>query len=85
MCSGQRESGAPVLATLIVGCALLGLAVGSFLNVVIYRVPRDESVAKPRSHCPSCNTQILERDNIPVLSWVLLRGRCRHCGALNWV
>src|SRR3954468_655203 len=61
-------------------CALLGLAVGSFLNVVIYRVPRKESVVRPRSRCPGCGTQLADRDNIPVASWVLLRGRCRTCG-----
>lgn len=65
-----------VLAALV---ALLGLAVGSFLNVVIYRVPKSESVVRPRSHCPSCGTELAERDNIPVLSWLLLRGRCRTC------
>ena len=70
-----------MLALLIGICALLGLAVGSFLNVVIYRVPRHESVISPRSHCPSCDTPILERDNIPVVSWLLLRGRCRSCRA----
>jgi leader peptidase (prepilin peptidase) / N-methyltransferase len=61
-------------------CALLGLAIGSFLNVVIYRLPRKESVVRPRSHCPGCNTEIAERDNIPVVSWLLLHGRCRTCG-----
>jgi leader peptidase (prepilin peptidase)/N-methyltransferase len=67
---------------LLVGlCAILGLAVGSFLNVVIYRVPRDESIVSPRSSCPSCGTAIRELDNIPVLSWLLLRGKCRHCRA----
>jgi leader peptidase (prepilin peptidase) / N-methyltransferase len=70
-----------VLAVLIVGCGLLGLAIGSFLNVVIYRVPRDESIVTPRSRCPSCATPIKEYDNIPVLSWLLLRGKCRHCRA----
>ena len=60
-------------------CALLGLVVGSFLNVVIYRVPRHQSVISPRSSCPKCATVILERDNIPILSWLVLRGRCRHC------
>lgn len=59
---------------------MVGLAVGSFLNVVIYRVPRKESVVRPRSHCTRCHTRIAERDNIPVLSWVLLGGRCRSCG-----
>ena len=60
-------------------CTLLGLVVGSFLNVVIYRVPRHQSVVSPRSSCPYCATPILERDNIPILSWLVLRGRCRHC------
>lgn len=61
-------------------CALVGLAVGSFLNVVIARVPRHESVVHPPSHCPECDTAIAPRDNVPVLSYVALRGRCRHCG-----
>jgi leader peptidase (prepilin peptidase) / N-methyltransferase len=62
-------------------CFVIGLCVGSFLNVVIYRVPRRESVVRPRSHCPACDVPIADRDNIPVVSWVLLRGRCRSCGA----
>lgn len=61
--------------------AVLGLVVGSFLNVVIHRLPRKESVVKPRSRCPGCETEIRPRDNIPVVSWLLLRGRCRTCGA----
>jgi leader peptidase (prepilin peptidase)/N-methyltransferase len=65
---------------LVLGAALLGLVIGSFLNVVIYRVPRSESVVSPRSRCPSCGHEIRSRDNIPVVSWVLLRGRCRDCG-----
>jgi leader peptidase (prepilin peptidase)/N-methyltransferase len=68
-----------VLGALIGLCALLGLAIGSFLNVVIYRAPQGLSVVTPRSACPSCGTPIAERDNIPVVSWLLLRGRCRHC------
>lgn len=60
-------------------CAALGLAVGSFLNVVIYRVPRHRSIAAPRSACPGCDAPIASYDNIPVLSWLVLRGRCRHC------
>lgn len=60
--------------------ALLGLLIGSFLNVVIWRVPRGESVASPASHCPGCERPIRPRDNVPVLSWLLLRGRCRDCG-----
>jgi leader peptidase (prepilin peptidase)/N-methyltransferase len=59
----------------------LGLAFGSFLNVVAYRMPRRESLSKPRSRCPQCGTQIRARDNVPVLGWLMLRGRCRDCGA----
>ena len=61
--------------------AILGLLIGSFLNVVIYRVPKGESVVSPRSRCPGCGQEISARDNIPVVSWLLLRGRCRHCSA----
>ena len=59
---------------------LFGLIFGSFLNVVIYRVPLEQSVVKPRSACPNCGALIRAYDNIPVLSWVILRGRCRDCG-----
>lgn len=61
--------------------ALLGLAVGSFLNVVIYRVPRDESLVRPGSHCPHCGNPVRDRHNVPVLGWLLLRGRCFDCAA----
>ncbi len=61
--------------------ALLGLAIGSFLNVVIHRLPRNESIVQPRSRCPGCHTTIAAYDNIPVLSWLWLRGRCRGCRA----
>lgn len=60
---------------------LLGLVFGSFLTVAIHRVPKGESIVRPRSRCPACGTQIRASDNIPVVSWLLLRGRCRHCGA----
>jgi leader peptidase (prepilin peptidase)/N-methyltransferase len=60
--------------------ALLGLAVGSFLNVVIHRVPRDESLVRPGSHCPDCGSPVRFRHNVPVLGWLLLRGRCADCG-----
>jgi leader peptidase (prepilin peptidase) / N-methyltransferase len=60
---------------------LAGLAFGSFLNVCISRLPHHVSVVTPRSRCPRCLTPILNRDNVPVLSWVLLHGRCRACGA----
>src|SRR3954451_15481508 len=69
-----------VTAFVTVVCGVFGLLVGSFLNVVIYRVPRKESVVRPRSRCPGCGTQLGERDNIPVVSWLLLRGKCRTCG-----
>src|SRR5579859_822393 len=59
--------------------ALFGAMVGSFLNVVAYRLPRSESLVKPRSRCPGCGTAIKPYDNVPVLGWVLLRGRCRTC------
>jgi leader peptidase (prepilin peptidase)/N-methyltransferase len=65
-----------VLVSLV---GLLGLAIGSFLNVVIWRVPRGESVVSPPSHCPGCDAAISPRDNVPVVSWLVLRGRCRHC------
>jgi len=60
---------------------VLGLAVGSFLNVVIWRVPRKESVVRPASRCPGCGAAIRPLDNVPVASWLVLRGRCRHCSA----
>jgi leader peptidase (prepilin peptidase)/N-methyltransferase len=66
-------------AFIAISCAVLGLAVGSFLNVVIVRVPKKESVVSPRSRCPGCGTTLANRDNIPVVSWLLLRGRCRTC------
>jgi leader peptidase (prepilin peptidase)/N-methyltransferase len=69
-----------VTALLVAGCAVLGLLVGSFLNVVIVRVPEKQSIVRPRSRCPGCGTQLAERDNVPVVSWLLLRGRCRTCG-----
>jgi leader peptidase (prepilin peptidase)/N-methyltransferase len=62
-------------------CTILGLAIGSFLNVVIYRVPRNLSVVRPASACPNCDTPIRSRDNVPLLSWLVLRGKCRTCSA----
>ncbi len=67
-------------AALSVVAGLAGLCVGSFLNVVVWRVPRGESVVTPRSHCPGCGHGIRPRDEIPVLSWLLLGARCRDCG-----
>jgi leader peptidase (prepilin peptidase)/N-methyltransferase len=57
-----------------------GLAVGSFMTVAVHRLPKGESVVRPRSRCPACGAEIGARDNVPVLSWLLLRGRCRRCG-----
>ena len=65
----------PVLA------ALLGACVGSFLNVVAWRLPRDESIVLPPSHCPRCGSRLHWYENLPVLGWLLLWGRCGHCGA----
>jgi len=64
-----------------VAAGVLGLLLGSFLNVCTLRWPKRESVVKPPSHCGSCNARIQWYDNIPVLSWLLLRGRCRSCEA----
>lgn len=61
--------------------AVAGLIVGSFLNVVIHRLPAGESLASPGSRCPQCGAAVKPYDNIPVLSWLILRGRCRSCGA----
>jgi leader peptidase (prepilin peptidase) / N-methyltransferase len=59
---------------------VLGLLIGSFLNVVVYRLPRGESIVRPGSRCSSCGTPIAPRDNVPLVSWALLRGRARCCG-----
>ena len=66
-----------ILLVVLVG--LLGLAIGSFLNVVVWRLPRGESLASPPSACPNCGHAIRARDNVPVLGWLLLRGKCRDC------
>ncbi|OFW57184.1 MAG: hypothetical protein A2133_08765 [Actinobacteria bacterium RBG_16_64_13] len=58
---------------------LLGLVIGSFVNVVIYRLPRRESLVRPGSHCPNCDAPVRWFDNIPVASWLILRGKCRAC------
>jgi leader peptidase (prepilin peptidase)/N-methyltransferase len=64
----------------VVLAGVVGAVVGSFLNVVIHRLPRGESLVHPRSRCPACGRQIAGYDNVPILSWLALRGRCRHCG-----
>jgi len=68
-----------VTAVLLVVAGLLGLAIGSFLNVVVWRLPRGESLSRPPSSCPHCGAPIRARDNVPVVSWIVLRGRCRDC------
>ena len=65
----------------VFAAAIGGLLVGSFLNVVAHRLPRGESLLRPRSRCPECGTQLRAIDNVPVISWLALRGRCHHCGA----
>ena len=68
-------------AVVVLFAGLFGLVVGSFLNVVIHRVPQGLSIVRPPSRCPSCGTTLLARDNVPVVSWLLLRGKCRTCRA----
>jgi leader peptidase (prepilin peptidase)/N-methyltransferase len=75
--TGAELTGLTIVLSAFV--AMLGLAVGSFLNVVVHRVPLGMSVVRPHSSCPTCRTQIRARDNVPVLSWLLLRGKCRTC------
>src|SRR5919112_2535152 len=74
----DEATGLPA-AFLVVVVGVFGALIGSFLNVVIHRVPREESIAFPASHCPSCDAAIRPYDNIPVISWAVLRGRCRSC------
>lgn len=71
----------PINVGIIVVTGVLGLIVGSFLNVVIYRVPLGKSIVFPGSSCTSCGVAIAPKDNIPVVSWLILRGRCRECGS----
>jgi leader peptidase (prepilin peptidase)/N-methyltransferase len=66
----------------IIFAALFGAVLGSFLNVVVYRLPRGESLVTPGSHCPSCSAAVKPYDNVPVLAWMWLRGRCRACRAV---
>ncbi|MGD0274581.1 MAG: prepilin peptidase [Syntrophales bacterium] len=72
-----------ILMTLMI--MVVGAAIGSFLNVCIWRLPREESIVRPPSHCPSCDQPIRFYDNIPIVSFLLLRGRCRSCGvSISW-
>src|ERR1039458_8691230 len=68
-------------ATAAIVLGIFGLLIGSFANVVIYRVPEGRSIVRPPSGCPACGSRVRTRDNIPVISWLVLRGRCRDCHA----
>ena len=68
-------------ATYAALAGVAGLLIGSFLNVVIHRLPRGESLLRPASRCPECGAPVRPYDNVPVISWLLLRGRCRSCGS----
>lgn len=73
------------MIALILLSGFLGFLVGSFANVCVYRIPRRESIVLPASHCPVCNHAIAPLDNIPIFSWLMLRGRCRHCHSrISW-
>jgi leader peptidase (prepilin peptidase)/N-methyltransferase len=76
--SAAADLGGSLLSTL---AFFLGASIGSFLNVCIYRIPAEESVVRPASRCPACRAPIAWYDNIPVVSWIVLRGRCRGCAA----
>jgi leader peptidase (prepilin peptidase)/N-methyltransferase len=65
----------------IIAAFIIGLVIGSFLNVCIYRIPEGKSIISPPSHCPNCGERIKWYDNIPVISYLLLRGKCRNCGS----
>jgi len=70
---------------LVILIGIVGVIVGSFANVCVHRIPRGESIAFPGSHCPHCNHAIAIYDNIPLLSWLILKGKCRHCShAIAW-
>ena len=69
------------MAIEIVAAGILGALIGSFLNVVAWRLPRGESLLSPGSHCPACDAPVKPYDNLPVVSWLVLRGRCRNCKA----
>lgn len=79
MAAVELDPASTWMLVLVVG--VLGLLIGSFLNVVIYRVPAGESVVRPRSRCMTCGHEITAAENIPVVSWLVLRGRCSGCGS----
>lgn len=75
----------PIEPLLVIGAVALGLVVGSYLNVVVHRLPRGESTVRPPSRCPACGALIRPLENVPILSWLVLRGRCAHCGVrISW-
>jgi len=80
LAAAQLAVAVPRWGVVVVG-GVVGLVIGSFLNVVVYRTPRHLSIVQPASFCPSCGTPVRSFDNVPVLSWLLLRGRCRSCSA----
>ncbi|MGH2798223.1 MAG: prepilin peptidase, partial [Thermoleophilaceae bacterium] len=69
------------MGAIAAGLFVLGSVIGSFVTVIAHRVPRGEGFVAGRSRCPSCGAEIAARDNIPLVSWLLLRARCRRCGA----
>jgi leader peptidase (prepilin peptidase) / N-methyltransferase len=78
----QHQTGAEQIpsALVILLAGAFGTLIGSFLNVVLWRVPRGESIVSPPSHCPSCGHELRPLELVPVVSWVALRARCRECG-----
>ena len=68
-------------ALFIVWFFMLGACIGSFLNVVVWRLPRNESLITPPSHCPKCNHRLAWYDNLPIVGWIMLGGKCRYCKA----
>lgn len=76
-----RSFRCPVVTAVIIGGGFIGLLIGSFVNVIAYRIPKGISVVTPPSACPACGHEIRVRDNVPVVGWLVLRGRCRDCGA----
>jgi len=78
--SYEIEISATDRLVLIAAVAVVGATLGSFMNVVVYRLPRRMSLSRPASRCPKCEHPIRWHDNVPVFGWLMLRGRCRDCG-----
>lgn len=79
--SGSVSTGVDVQIAVVAMSAVAGLVVGSFSNVLVFRLPRHLSIVRPPSHCPSCDARLGPAELVPVASWLVLRGRCRHCQA----